>query len=86
MNFLERLHFEPLKERPAGLTPVLSVEERVGLRKMKAFRGGIESNISALKRAFGIGRDLWRDRDGYDSDVWAKIVAYNCVILSAAMR
>jgi len=54
--------------------------------KLKAFRAGIESNISALKRAFGLGRVLWKGRDGYDSYVWANIVAYNCVILSAAMR
>jgi IS5 family transposase len=54
--------------------------------KLKAFRAGIESNISALKRAFGLGRVLWRGRDGYDSYVWTNIVAYNCVVLMAAMR
>lgn len=67
----------------------LSVKELVKsewvYEKLKAFRAGIESNISALKRSFGLGRVLWRGREGYDSYVWANIVAYNCMILAAAI-
>lgn len=43
------------------------------------FRAGIESNISELKRAYGLGRCLWRGLEGFKSCVWSAICGYNLV-------
>ena len=45
--------------------------------KLKKFRAGIEGNISELKRAFGVGKVTWKQKDGFDAYVWASILSYN---------
>lgn len=52
----------------------------VGL-KLRNFRSGIESNISHLKRGFGLSCVLWRGLDGFLACVWSAIVAYNLTSL-----
>jgi len=39
------------------------------LEKLRAFRAGIEVNISELKRAFGLSRAKWKKRDGFNAFV-----------------
>ena len=46
----------------------------------KAFRAGIEANISCLKRAFGLGRCTWRGLAHFKSYVWSSVVAYNLAL------
>lgn len=43
------------------------------------FRAGIESNISELKRAYGLKRSLWRGLKGFMAEVWSAIFSYNLV-------
>ncbi len=47
------------------------------LTKLRAFRAGIEGNISELKRAFGAGKALWKGEDGFKAFVWASVISYN---------
>jgi IS5 family transposase len=46
-------------------------------RKLKRFRAGIESGISALKRAFGMDRCTWSGWAGFQRYVWSIVVAHN---------
>jgi IS5 family transposase len=46
-------------------------------RKLKRFRAGIESSISALKRAFGMDRCTWSGWAGFQRYVWSIVVAHN---------
>jgi IS5 family transposase len=46
-------------------------------KKLRNFRAGIEGVISALKRAVGLGRCIWRGWESFQSYVWASIVAHN---------
>jgi IS5 family transposase len=41
------------------------------------FRAGIESNISELKRVYGLKRSLWRGLKGFMAEVWSAIFSYN---------
>jgi len=50
--------------------------------KLKRFRAGIESNISALKRGFGLDRANWKGLSGYKSYIWSAIVSCNLTILA----
>lgn len=50
--------------------------------KLKKFRAGIESNISALKRGFGLDRANWKGFSGYKSYIWSAIVSCNLTILA----
>ena len=43
------------------------------------FRAGIESNISELKRVYGLRRSLWRGLKGFMAEVWSAIFSYNLV-------
>lgn len=47
--------------------------------KLCDFRAGIESNISELKRAYGLKRALWRGLEGFKACVWSAICSYNLV-------
>ena len=40
------------------------------LRKLRAFRAGIEGNISELKRSFGLSKANWKKQCGFDAFVW----------------
>ena len=46
-----------------------------------ARRAGIESNISCLKRKFGLSRINWRGADGFSSCVWSAVISYNLAII-----
>ena len=46
---------------------------------LKNFRAGIEGNISELKRAFGMGKAMWKNHDGFKAYVWASALTYNLV-------
>ena len=43
------------------------------------FRAGVESNISELKRAYGLKRSLWRGLKDFMAEVWSAIFSYNLV-------
>jgi transposase, IS5 family len=50
-------------------------------KKLRNFRAGIESNISCLKRGFGLSRVNWRGAAGFSSCVWSAVIAYNLAII-----
>lgn len=49
------------------------------LATLRAFRAGIEGNISELKRAFGLSKARWKNKDGFHAFVWSGILSYNLV-------
>jgi transposase, IS5 family len=51
-------------------------------RQLKKFRSGIESNISCLKRAYGLSRCLWKGFEKFKSYIWSSVVAYNLALLA----
>jgi transposase, IS5 family len=51
-------------------------------KKLRNFRAGIESGISALKRAFGLDRCTWSGWEGFKRYVWSSIVSYNLLVLA----
>jgi IS5 family transposase len=51
-------------------------------RKLGNFRAGIESDISCLKRAYGLARCLWRGLDHFAAYVWSSAVAYNLALFA----
>jgi IS5 family transposase len=50
--------------------------------RLKDFRAGIEGNISELKRAFAMGKALWKGYEGFHAYVWASVITYNLVRLA----
>lgn len=64
----------------------LSVEEMCKSEwvflKLRNFRAGIEGNISALKRAFGLSRVTWKGLSGFASYVHSAVVSYNLMLLA----
>jgi IS5 family transposase len=52
-------------------------------KKLARFRAGIESNISALKRAFGLSRVRWKTEAGFVKAVWSAVCAYNLMLLAS---
>jgi IS5 family transposase len=51
-------------------------------QKLRNFRAGIEATISVLKRAFGLGRALWKGVKGFGAYVHSAVAAYNLTILA----
>jgi len=49
------------------------------LRNLRAFRAGIEGNISELKRSFGLSKANWKKQSGFDAFVWSGVLSYNLV-------
>jgi len=49
------------------------------LASLRAFRAGIEGNISELKRAFGMSKATWKNHDGFKAFVWSSVLSYNLV-------
>ena len=49
------------------------------LRKLRAFRAGIEGNISELKRSFGLSKANWKKQSGFNAFVWSGVLSYNLV-------
>ena len=65
-----------------GLSILEMVKSSWVYNKLKKIRAGIESNISALKRGFGLDRANWKSLPGYKSYIWSAIVACNLTILA----
>ena len=51
-------------------------------KKLRNFRAGIESGISALKRAFGLDRCTWSGWEGFKRYVFSSIVSYNLLVIA----
>jgi IS5 family transposase len=51
-------------------------------RQLKRFRAGIESTISALKRAFGMDRCPWSGWTGFQRYLWSIVVSHNLFTLA----
>ena len=51
-------------------------------RALQRFRAGIEGTISALKRAFKMGRCLYRSFRTFCSSVGAHVFAHNLIVLA----
>lgn len=51
-------------------------------KKLRNFRAGIEASISALKRAFGLGRCTWSGWEGFKRYVLSTIVSYNLLVIA----
>lgn len=65
-----------------GLKVEDMVKSRWVYRKLRNFRAGIESDISCLKRAYGLARCTWRGLDHFKSYVWSSVVAYNLALFA----
>lgn len=63
--------------KPVGLTFHQMGVKKKTFRLLRNFRAGIESNISELKRKFGLKRALWKKLDGFKSFVWSSVLMYN---------
>ena len=60
-----------------GLTPAAMGVKNKTYKALRNFRAGIEGNISELKRAFGLGKSMWKKLDGFKAYVWASVLSYN---------
>jgi len=68
--------------KKAGLRVMDMVKSNWVYRKLRNFRAGIESDISCLKRAYGLARCLWRGLDHFRAYVWSSVVAYNLALFA----
>jgi hypothetical protein len=68
--------------KKAGLRIKDMVKSNWVYRKLRNFRAGIESDISCLKRAFGLARCVWRGLDHFKAYVWSSVVAYNLALFA----
>ena len=68
--------------KKAGLRVMDMVKSNWVYRKLRNFRAGIESDISCLKRAYGLARCLWRGLDHFMAYVWSSAVAYNLALFA----
>jgi transposase, IS5 family len=68
--------------KKAGLRVMDTVKSNWVYRKLRNFRAGIESNISCLKRAYGLARCVWRGLDHFRAYVWSSVVAYNLALFA----
>ena len=68
--------------KKAGLWVMDMVKSNWVYRKLRNFRAGIESDISCLKRAYGLGRCLWRGLDHFAAYVWSSVAAYNLALFT----
>jgi transposase, IS5 family len=68
--------------KKAGLRIEDMVRSRWVYRKLRNFRAGIESDISCLKRAYGLARCTWRGLDHFRAYVWSSVVAYNLALFA----
>lgn len=65
-----------------GLAVLDMVKSSWVYRKLRAFRAGIESVISLLKRAFGLDRCTWRGATAFVSYVWLGVLTANLLTLA----
>jgi transposase, IS5 family len=68
--------------KKAGLRVEDMVKSNWVYRKLRNFRAGIESDISCLKRAYGLARCLWRGLDHFTAYVWSSVAAYNLALFA----
>jgi len=68
--------------KKAGLRIKDMVKSNWVYRKLRNFRAGIESDISCLKRAFGLACCVWRGFDHFRAYVWSSAVAYNLALFA----
>lgn len=65
-----------------GLTVEAMVKSRWVYRRLRNFRAGIESGISCLKRAYGLGRCTWKGLRHFHAYVWSSVVAFNLALFA----
>ena len=68
--------------KKAGLRVMDMVKSNWVYRKLRNFRAGIESDISCLKRAYGLARCIWRGLDHFRAYIWSSVVAYNLALFT----
>ena len=68
--------------KKVDLEPEEMCRSKAVFKKLAKLRAGIESNISALKRGFGLTRANWKGLEGFKSYVWSSVVAYNLMLLA----
>ena len=66
-------------QKKKGLTIEAMTSTPAIYQRLCDFRAGIESNISELKRVYGLKRSLWRGLKGFMAEVWSAIFSYNLV-------
>jgi IS5 family transposase len=66
-------------QKKKGLTVEAMTSSQKVYEQLCDFRAGIESNISELKRAYGLKRAVWRGLEGFKACVWSAICSYNLV-------
>ena len=57
---------------------VMGIKKKT-LATLRAFRAGIEGNIFELKRAFGLSKARWKNKDGFHAFVRSGVLNYNLV-------
>ena len=67
-----------------GLAVVDMVSNSRIYKKLRKFRAGIEANISALKRAYGLGHCNWTGWAGFQRYIWSAVCSYNLFVLARA--
>jgi IS5 family transposase len=72
--------------KKAGLRVMDMVKSNWVYRKLRNFRAGIESDISCLKRAYGLTRCIWRGLDHFRAYVWSSVVAHNLALFARLKR
>jgi len=68
--------------KKAGLRIKDMVKSNWVYRKLRNFRAGIESDISCLKRAYGLACCIWRGLDHFRAYIWSSVVAYNLALFA----
>ena len=76
---------EVMFHKRRGLDILDMVSSTKVYRILRNFRAGIEGIISFLKRAFGMGRAMWRSFESFKSYVWASIVSSNLLVFARAL-
>lgn len=73
---------EVVFSKAPGIGILEMAKSRWAFRKLKHFRAGIESNISFLKRSFGLTRCTWRSLASFKVYTLTSVVAANLLILA----
>jgi IS5 family transposase len=68
--------------KSAGLAIGDMVKSSWVYKRLRAFRAGIEGNISFLKRIFGLDRCTWKSWESFQSYVWASILSFNLLVFA----
>tara|TARA_B100000809_G_scaffold260161_1_gene306565 strand:- start:315 stop:1004 length:690 start_codon:yes stop_codon:yes gene_type:complete len=68
--------------KPVGISLHEMGVKKKTFKKLKNFRAGVEGNISELKRAFGAGKVMWKNLDGFEAYVWSSVLSYNLTRLA----